>query len=132
MAAGGAVGGGDDEFAGAVVDAVLEIRQPVVVVLEVDREALGESQGFNGPGIMDIAPAELVLMPEFVVVGRIKLVEGAGMLRIRGVFRTGRIFILGGNIERLTGDIPVAAHGAEPDRKSTRLNSSHLGISYAV
>src|SRR5205814_9871084 len=29
---------------------------------------------------------------------------------------------------------PVAAHGPRPtgDRKSTRLNSSHLGISYAV
>src|SRR5262245_64802170 len=28
--------------------------------------------------------------------------------------------------------IPVAAAGGHSDRKSTRLNSSHLGISYAV
>src|SRR5437899_2117682 len=30
------------------------------------------------------------------------------------------------------GDLPVAKVLAEIDRKSTRLNSSHLGISYAV
>src|SRR5436853_6015429 len=32
----------------------------------------------------------------------------------------------------LAGELPGREHGARRDRKSTRLNSSHLGISYAV
>src|SRR5437899_7790239 len=30
------------------------------------------------------------------------------------------------------GDVAASPHGSRLDRKSTRLNSSHLGISYAV
>src|SRR5439155_23956763 len=30
------------------------------------------------------------------------------------------------------GGLPGRRHGREPDRKSTRLNSSHVAISYAV
>src|SRR5256885_3935259 len=33
---------------------------------------------------------------------------------------------------RLTGDSPAVTLGTDGDRKSTRLNSSHLVISYAV
>src|SRR5262245_63557550 len=35
-------------------------------------------------------------------------------------------------IAREEREEPQRQHGASPDRKSTRLNSSHLGISYAV
>src|SRR5205814_7368236 len=36
-----------------------------------------------------------------------------------------------GGLARRTAPLPTS-EGVDPDRKSTRLNSSHLGISYAV
>src|SRR5438045_7154663 len=36
------------------------------------------------------------------------------------------------DLEHRTGAIPTSHSDPRPDRKSTRLNSSHLGISYAV
>src|ERR1035441_9276032 len=48
---------------------------------------------------------------------------GAGALRARG---------LAGHYRGLAQALPARAAVAGTDRKSTRLNSSHLGISYAV
>src|SRR5262245_62272219 len=36
------------------------------------------------------------------------------------------------HVDTLRGDAPSGPRVGSPDRKSTRLNSSHLGISYAV
>src|SRR5205814_9917797 len=43
-----------------------------------------------------------------------------------------RRFLVGGFLRRLVGRFLGRALRRKPDRKSTRLNSSHLGISYAV
>ena len=50
-----------------------------------------------------------ILMAELIVVGRIELVEGAGMCEIRRVRRARRVLVLGSHIERPAGDGPAAA-----------------------
>src|SRR5436853_2386475 len=53
------------------------------------------------------------------------IVVGAENVRLH------RIVVLGG-VETAIGVGGLVARGRDVDRKSTRLNSSHLGISYAV
>src|SRR3712207_7359918 len=52
--------------------------------------------------------------------------EYAGLLAIK------RYHEARGEAHRDVCLIPQSAHGTNPDRKSTRLNSSHANISYAV
>src|SRR5438045_7474792 len=63
--------------------------------------------------------------PELARLGLVRVDRRAGEVAERGRLDVGRA---GRNVER-------GVEGGEPvweDRKSTRLNSSHLGISYAV
>src|ERR1035441_6900625 len=55
-------------------------------------------------------------------------IEAARVAMTRSIKRGGKVWI------RLFSDTPITKKPAETriDRKSTRLNSSHLGISYAV
>src|ERR1035441_1293724 len=56
---------------------------------------------------------------------------GAGVARVCGCGKQGTPLVVAGSGAAGVGNVPVAeGHGR--DRKSTRLNSSHLGISYAV
>src|SRR5207249_9286603 len=55
------------------------------------------------------------------------------LFRSPGKVRKGKKITIGGRLTRLTGTgWPADYVGAKQDRKSTRLNSSHVSISYAV
>src|SRR5262245_65273848 len=62
--------------------------------------------------------------------GRLRAVsQGARRQRLRDRRSRGRVL---GTLSGLPGQAPARLARDEEDRKSTRLNSSHLGISYAV
>src|ERR1035438_4656084 len=57
-------------------------------------------------------------MAELIVVGRIELVESAGMRGIRGIRRARRILILRFHIERSVPDLPTAAQLGHPGARA--------------
>src|SRR5207253_3917412 len=85
-----------------------------------------DAQGFikTGP---DLSPEELAA-------ARWPLARAPHLLEtsLPGVFAVGDV--RGGNIKRVASAVGEGsiAHGRRQDRKSTRLNSSHVAISYAV
>src|SRR5438045_6092398 len=60
-----------------------------------------------------------------------RFARGAGELRQLGLRRRDEHVPLGGALRARLVD-ELREHRGDADRKSTRLNSSHLGISYAV
>src|ERR1017187_10102869 len=57
-------------------------------------------------------------MAELTVIGRIELVEGAGVSGVRRVCRARRILILGLHIERFVRDRPAPAEGGIPGTRA--------------
>src|SRR5258705_5918105 len=70
-----------------------------------------------------------ILLPDGRAAGAIQRLHGALVVADKNVARIDRE---PGRARKLPRPRRVAARAVEADRKSTRLNSSHLGISYAV
>src|SRR5262245_40945477 len=91
-----------------------------------------ESKGFEGPG-PDVSPALPVMSSQELIESiLLDAVQATGMVDVR--FATEATKLLRGGSPGDEGaalEVRARATGAT-DRKSTRLNSSHLGISYAV
>src|ERR1035438_10553844 len=66
-------------------------------------------------------------MAEFIVVGRVELVESAGVRGVRRIRRARRIFVLGFDIERLVRYRPAAAEGGVPGVR-VQIRGAHLPL----
>src|ERR1035438_9071352 len=59
-------------------------------------------------------------------------IEAGAEVCANAIAQGGLVFLFGNGHSRMMCEEMTPRQGCFPDRKSTRLNSSHLGISYAV
>src|SRR2546426_10739367 len=94
-----------------------------------ERVLLGDLAALAVPGIV-------LLVPRFLIIGALGWVDTYQGLISTELVSVGGIFLLRQFFRTLPRDLedaaPLEGAGEWTDRKSTRLNSSHLVISYAV
>src|SRR2546426_3715289 len=84
------------------------------------------------PSFSSVTPGSGMARPTIAVDGSIWKVYPTGRTTVYGKDEFGLLFELGTGPERKRRFTRYSPLGSKRDRKSTRLNSSHLVISYAV
>src|SRR3712207_8150706 len=101
-----------------------EVPQPAL-----DQRRIGQDPTVQG-GVVHLQAALPEQLLDVTIAERIAQVPGDGLQDQRRLEVAALEVVLGAALQLL--DKGVQDHGPPPDRKSTRLNSSHANISYAV
>src|SRR5262245_26214823 len=122
------------EAASAKVSVFGEVRRPGIVVMSRPMrllDAISEAGGFSDTG----KQSSVEVLRQYPNGNRVpmridvkKYLEGKGSPESNIQLQAGDLVVVHGNTKKTLGTIGAIAG---LDRKSTRLNSSHLGISYA-